>query len=439
MPGSTGHGPLDRLRRAALGSAPGRPGGASRHLRPPEGVRAGAPEPVALGTVQVAPEEQLPPGMALLKVQRDARADGTTGFTLEGHCGDSRLPHVPGDVRGRPWRIRLDAARLDGRSPGHILQDIRDWSANQRELVRWLNDLRHRYRHRLHLVIQDDTGFGIPWELLALGEDEDGPEADRAPWHDYLGGLVTMSRWTTIRHQRITLPTRPEHCTGRVLAYFAEDMRGDAAVFEGFARHPCEELTPFLAELERLDVDTGLAYMGCHGEGGPDADLSEFTLDVRRWSELNRRPMKALGARRTLVCLNACHSGHLVVNEGLGEQTALRGFPELFLRKGAPACIATTGAVGDDGVRRFLRDVIAHVAARPTVPVAQALRGFRAEAAAEAAELPYIPDTVRDDRTVDAEGQTKVLRFLYSFMFVYYGHPHTTLRLTGDAGREHDR
>ncbi len=56
------------------------------------------------------------------------------------------------------------------------------------------------------------------------------------------------------------------------------------------------------------------------------------------------------------------------------------------------------------------------------------LRDFRARAAAE---LPTpVPRTKAADGAVDRDGQRQVLRVLYQFMYVYYGHPLTTLRLT---------
>jgi hypothetical protein len=59
------------------------------------------------------------------------------------------------------------------------------------------------------------------------------------------------------------------------------------------------------------------------------------------------------------------------------------------------------------------------------------LRDFRARAAAA---LPRpLPRTRARDHSIDYEGQRRVLSVLYQFMYVYYGHPRTTLRLAPRA------
>jgi hypothetical protein len=130
------------------------------------------------------------------------------------------------------------------------------------------------------------------------------------------------------------------------------------------------------------------------------------------------------------VCLNVCHSGRLVDNRAGGED-ALRGFSELFLRKGATACIATRGEVGETAARALLARLVEHAVRTPGKPLARMLRDFRAGAAAG---LPDpLPRTKLGDGAVDREGQRQVLSFLYQFMYVYYGHPLTTLRLAPSA------
>lgn len=165
--------------------------------------------------------------------------------------------------------------------------------------------------------------------------------------------------------------------------------------------------------------------MGCHGTHGHAMD--DLTVGLLTWYEMDEPEMAALGGRSTLVLLNVCDSGRLVDNRDGGED-ALRGFPELFLRKGARACIATGGQVGETEARSLLAHLVEHARSTPERPLARMLRDFRARAAAD---LPVpVPRTMRDDGAVDNEGQRQVLRFLHQFMYVYYGHPLTTLRLT---------
>jgi hypothetical protein len=185
-------------------------------------------------------------------------------------------------------------------------------------------------------------------------------------------------------------------------------------------------ITPFLKALDGPEDRTGLVYMGCHGWYGPT--VSGLRLGERTWAEYNGEEMQLLRRDRALVCLNACHSGRFVHNRAQGEE-ALRGFAELFLRKGAGGCIVTAGKVGDVEARVLVRRLVQEVTTRPQQPVSEKLRAFRARAVDEFGPLTDVPSVFNDDEEVDSIGQKRVLRLLYAFMFHYYGHPLTTLRL----------
>lgn len=65
-----------------------------------------------------------------------------------------------------------------------------------------------------------------------------------------------------------------------------------------------------------------------------------------------------------------------------------------------------------------------------TPAVVRTLRDFRVRALEEFGSLAELPRVRNDDGQVDVVGQKRVLRLLYAFMFHYYGHPGTALRLT---------
>ncbi|MFD7130875.1 CHAT domain-containing protein [Streptomyces sp. NPDC059894] len=376
---------------------------------------------VPLTPAPVNPDERLPEGFAKLSVHRAHDGLGQEMFWLTGHSEDVRLTLDSEDTRLRPSGITLDNLHKDGVAPSELLLAVADWSEGQEDLVRWINGLRARHGTELHLVIWDDTDYNIPWELLHLTED-DGRGLDAG----ILGALVTVVRWTTIRKAGTTPFSEPASCTGGVLGYYATEMRRDVGVFQNFEHtgHYGSTRT-FLGELARGDLDAGLVYMGCHATYGQH--VTDLRIGTVTWSELNRQPMPALSDGRTLVCLNACHSARSVRNTQRGEN-ALRGFAELFLRKGAGGCIATSGRVGDDVAHTLVHELVGLLCEDPDLPVAQALRRFRAAAAARIPDP--LPHLFGDDEKVDAEGQRLILPFLYSFMFLYFGHPLTTLRLT---------
>lgn len=390
---------------------------------PPDAVLS---DPAALGASAADPHARFPAGFAQLVVRRAYDEGRQELFGVAGDGGEIELPYTVTPTQVRPTDIGLANVRGDGEYPSEIFLAIYRWSRNQRRLVAWINDLRARYRDDLQFVIWDDTDYDIPWELLWLDEDR-----GRGLAAGCLGALVDVARWTTIRELSGSLLAQPSECSGGVIGYFDDTMWVDTLAFGPFIYRPHRQMGGFLEELEQTGFRAGLVYMGCHGQYG--SSVYRLKLDKVTWGELDVCDMAALQGWRALVCLNACHSGRLVSNTGGGED-ALRGFAELFLRKGAQGCIASAGKVGDDEAHLLITRLVQTVATASRHSVAAALRAFRAQAIAELpATLPKVPRTTNDDGSVNKEGQKQVLRFLYSFMFLYYGHPQTTLKLSLQA------
>jgi hypothetical protein len=406
-------GPLSGLRPAAR-----REPASVRQLR-----RSHEP-PSGLGGSEVRPVERLDEGAAVLRVARAEAEDGQESYRLQGWCGDLTLNCSAGPERLTAPAVGLGNVSGDGEYPSEILRGIQLWSGNQAELARWINRIRARHGDTLRLVVWDDTGYELPWELFWLPADtelglEGGP----------LGAQLVLVRWTTVHDVGQDLPRARGECHGRVLSYLHKDMADDGRVFARYAHQPYMEMTPFLEALDTPVDRTGLVYMGCHGTYG--STVPRLSLGDRTWAEINGQPMGVLDMDRSLVCLNACHSGRFVRNRAQGEY-ALRGFAELFLRKGAGGCIVTAGKVGDQEARKLVRRLVHEVATHPQQPIAETLRSFRARAIEEFGSLTAIPTTRNDDGQVDRVGQKRVLHLLYAFMFHYYGHPLTTLRLAAE-------
>ncbi|MFE4177063.1 CHAT domain-containing protein [Streptomyces sp. NPDC056909] len=420
-----------RLTRWLAGTAGARlPRAAQRPHRTPVPVDAEPGEPEALGAAPVDPGARLPHAMAVIRVERGRHPSGREAFGFSARCeGLAPLPYISGATQLRPPAIGLGNARAGGEAPSELLRAIRRWSANQRRLADWINRARAEHGAELHLLIWDDTGYELPWETLWLPAD---------PGHGLAGGLlgalVVMSRWTTIHELDHDLPHAPGVCAGRVLGYFHREMRHDIAAFRDYAHQPHLRMSSFLDALdEHPGEPTGLVYMAAHGTY--DERLSALSLAEVTWAELDERAMTVLQEDQALVCLNACHSGRFVDN-GAGGEDALRGFAELFLRKGAGGAIVTAGKVGDNEARDLIGQLVREVTAEPERPVTHSLRAFRARALDDFGPLSDIPRIQHDDGKVDKDGQKRVLRLLYSFMFQYYGHPLTTLLLTGRRGDE---
>ncbi|MDG9716553.1 CHAT domain-containing protein [Streptomyces sp. DH24] len=413
------------VRRASL---PGLKAVTRRPAAPVSHLRRAQEPPAGLGGTDAHPGARLEDGFAVLHVLRSEGADGRQGYRLHGWCGDLSVTCAPGPTRLTAPAVSLANLRQDGGEyPSEVLRGIRLWSGNQPELTGWLNRIRARHGDCLRLVVWDDTGYDLPWELFWLPGDaryklEGGP----------LGALTVVSRWTTVHDAGQGLPRETGDCQGRVLGYLHQDMTDDGRVFAPYTHRLHRRMTPFLRDLDTHTDRTGLVYLGCHGTYGDT--VPRLSLGGRTWAELNGEPMAVLRRDRSLVCLNACDSGRFVDNRAQGEE-ALRGFAELFLRKGAGGCIVTSGKVGDQEARRLVRRLVREVAEHPHRPVPQTLRAFRARALEEFGSLAAVPSVRDDDGQVDSAGQKRVLRLLYAFMFHYYGHPQTTLRLTAADGR----
>ncbi|MGW0710594.1 CHAT domain-containing protein [Streptomyces sp. NPDC002643] len=399
--------------------------------RPRAAVRREAPSllhllrpnepPTGTGTVDARLHDQLEEGCAVLHVMR---AGGQDEYRFQGWCGD--LVCSSGPARLTAPSVGLGNATESGEFPSEILRCTQLWSGNQGELADWINRLRARHGDRLRLVVWDDTGLELPWELFWV------PSDDRLGLPGgLLGSLLRLARWMTVHDGSQGLPQRTAECHGRILAYLHQDMVDDGLLFTPYVHQTHPRMTPFLRALDTPEERTGLVYMGCHGTYG-DA-VMRLTLADRTWAEYNGQTMHVLRTDRSLVCLNACHSGRFVHNRAQGEH-ALRGFAELFLRKGAGGCIVAAGRVGDVEARILIRRLMREVADHPERPVTETLRAFRARAVEDFGTLAAIPTTRNDEGHVDMVGQKRVLRLLYAFMFHYYGHPLTTLRLVSDKG-----
>jgi hypothetical protein len=391
-----------------------------RNLRKPHEAAAG------IGGGAARPYQRLQDGDAVLYVVRAHDSAGRDAYRVTGWCGDLTVRSAAESPRLSAPGVGLGNVRRDGEYPADILHGIHLWARNQHELGNWFNDIRARHGAALRLLVWDDTGYELPWELFLLPAD-----AARGFREAWLGGQVVLSRWTTVHDSGHDLPRETNDCRGRVLGYLHHEMADDGRVFSPYAHQLHLRMTAFLQALDTPGEPTGLVYMGCHGTYGDS--VPRLTLGNRTWAELDGQAMGALRADRSLVCLNACHSGRAVVNSAQGEQ-ALRGFAELFLRKGAGGCIVTVGQVGDKEARALVRGLVEQVAEHPHSPVTRTLLSFRARAAEEFGHPSAIPPIRDDDGKVDEIGQKRVLRLLYAFMFHYYGHPLTTLRLTAREG-----
>ncbi|WP_250029284.1 CHAT domain-containing protein [Paractinoplanes maris] len=376
------------------------------------------PSPAAVGiSVSHAEKqdlsEELKPDTALMKIIWTER-DGQVRYRFEGYFrGHVWIDESAGWRKAAPDIGAALAGPEDGRDEVAILtaavdyyQFIRQWSDTKFELGKWLTRIRRAAGPDLHLVVWDDTDLGIPWELIR--HKLDGPP-------DWLGVTTQITRWMTIRdehrHDQFSAAPGPFRSGGEILAF--EDPRlveDDAQSIAGLAS--CRRMAKLGDLLDELlaEVDSyGVIYVRAHGRHSDDLSkkrLADVTLaEFDDW-------LPAVQLSQPMVFLNACDSATPSFDPAYGDALG-HSFAETFLRNAAAAVVATLGEVPTGSsaalARRIIRDARAG-----GVHIPELLRSRRADA------VKSLPKTTRN---LEPRQQAAILNFLYTSMFVYYGHP----------------
>ncbi|GII62346.1 hypothetical protein Skr01_24310 [Sphaerisporangium krabiense] len=379
-------------------------------------VVADAGDPMVFDVIEADLGAGLPEGMALLTVVPVPQEGGAPGFRLRGVCCCGEAAEFA-EVYGRP---RLDLGELaseGGELPADVLSFMQIWSRPKAELTRWLDRRICAHGERLQLVIWDDTGYRIPWELFWL--DYDGGRSE-----GWLGGVVTLTRWLSIRTPwpETVRDYRSAHtCTGPVAAYVEPRMPQDHALLTSYHVERSADMPALAKALRAHGTALALIYVACHGRFGDQ--VTESALGGLPLKHADTMKFLRLRSAATLVFLNACQSGALGYDTDRFNDRVLRGFAEVFLRSGAAGVLATSGNVGDREAWKMARELFRYMREHPGRPVAEALRELRARAATlSPADLAGVSGRAADE---------ELIPLLYRFMYVYYGSPRTLV--TPDA------
>ncbi|WTW93329.1 hypothetical protein OG216_08035 [Streptomycetaceae bacterium NBC_01309] len=390
-------------------------------------------EPTGFDPENARLTENLPADVAMLCVTETEWA-GKPSFKLHFHYrGRVRCTVAAADLNAqRPRSVSIaelvDRAG-DGRSPGEgswreAYYDVMSGWAPMATLVEWVRELLDAEGDP-QLVVWDNTGFEIPWELfrhtIALDDDD--------PGHDdgWLGELIPVIRWTTVHDGanagRYTATSRESR--GGVLMYEDPALAVEPAEADLFRRFEVAERRTTMAQLIRQLNDTsvafGLVIVRCHGTYS--AEERRMKLGGMPLNEFSDVRMRALRKYRAPVLLNACVTARPV-------GVVPRSFAELFLRYGAGAVIATVAEVGLNHSHEFAVRLLEE-AEFGEVNIARTLLDHRrhyAERVRRAFDADEDPRTEEDFKL-----------FFHSFMYVYFGHPGTTLRaIPREGGGAHD-
>jgi hypothetical protein len=385
----------------------------------PEDVEITGDEPTTFDPTSPQLTTSLPENTALLCVT--AATGEPARFRLHFHFAGSirETGTADLDVQTRPTFSLAEIARR--RNWKHGYHHVMDWWVNKMQLATWMADLlsaRRAGADATRLVVWDNTDFQIPWELHWTSM--------RRSW---LGAEIEVVRWTSIYDgARVArYAARPQVCRGGVLAMEsatitpAGPMLGPALRPYGVA---AERRLPDLLQL--LDDEWrrfALLLIRCHG--AYDAQTGTFELDGMQLAEFEDFGMPALGESRAVVLLNACETGVVAGPGG----APVRGFAEVFLRRGASSVIATASQIGLDHSHEFAVTLLRMRGAGQRL--SRLMLDLRRDAARRAARPTGSahPD-LRTGEDFEA--------FFYAFTYVHFGHPDTVLELvadSSDAGR----
>jgi CHAT domain len=418
----------------------------------------------ALSHYDTDTQQKLPHPMAELFVFPLDPKDRSQGFGLRGSscCGIARNVHDPARVNRDPG-LSIDRGirdvRQGGMLPDQFVLRMNNWSQEQVYLRDWLNECRRAHGGQLELVIWDDTEFRIPWELLLLPPSSPGAGGSA----ERLGAVATVTRWLSL-HQSATAAAEvkmwdnedPYEADGAVIAFIADDMAHDKSLFDGIVMESADSMSELFSKLKTSDPRAMLAlvYVACHGEfsGHPDdCVLGDFPLGLT--AELNHDLIRVREVD-TLVFLNGCNTGSIAgdgaspdeqirLNKGSYNDGALRGFAKFFLLSGAASVLATTGAVGKEDAKHVAAELLKYVKAHPEMPVAEAVRHIRANAAKRMTWDLFLHSVPRDGLSTEqrvraAERRRKanetLHELLFPFMYVCFGSPRMLLALTAREG-----
>lgn len=368
----------------------------------------------------------LPPDVALLRVtstQFKGRRCVQLHFHHKGKVAVAASERELGtqyvrDIRVADLVTRAKDQNANGKADawGEAYDQVRAAWSSMGTLVMWLRGFLAD-QDAPKLVVWDDTGDEMPWELFKFEGKVAG--AERQGW---LGELIPVVRWTSVLDgaRMWTYDASPDSCEGGVLV--SEDIEFDAGLGDAssaLSPYEVEARTRSMHALYRRlmedipEVALVVArYHGHRGDDGRNSRLGKSSLD--RLSD----PMPGLARAGAIVLLNGCNTARPVGADG-------RSFAEVFLRRGARGVIATTGDISIDHSHDFAARLM-EACVRDHVVIAEQLMRHRAEYARRVALANQEED--RAPYAAEFEG------FFDAYTYVYFGHPYARLRICPPRG-----
>lgn len=296
-------------------------------------------------------------------------------------------------------------------NPADIKRSLRNYFRRApTDLLKWLQKLIQNNRI---LVVVDETDAGFPWELTEIADNQ------------YIGALIKIVRWIPVQYyiDFILLNIQDKHHRGAVIAYLDNALGEERDTLNTLSTEYCQTPAELLDRLKQPLHHVGMVYLGCHGMF-TYSSKHEIAIGTLHNPEngitcITFEDIDSHEHSRPIFFLNACHSARLMA-DGRG----LFGLPEVLLARVAGGFIGTTGPVGSAYAAHIANYILHHALITPGgIQIAEALRQLREDAV----------EKLRNEAT-----EENLLRFVYTFMYVYFGNPRARLSLIpAEANGEH--
>ncbi|MGB0386393.1 MAG: CHAT domain-containing protein [Ardenticatenaceae bacterium] len=272
------------------------------------------------------------------------------------------------------------------------------------------------------LIIVDHAGLQLPWEMLEL-----------SPGH-YLGALAPVVRWIAVPFfdSWRTLQVRPQQKSGTVVAYLDEQEVSHTAlerdILNQLLTRYYQDTKQLRQRLKQSLTGVGMVYLGCHGIFSYKSYNNRHKMAIgslhnpsNRLISLDLEGLPAMEGERPVLFVNACHSARL-----MWDDYGPFGLPEVLLAYVASGYIGTLGPVGSRYAVKIAQQILHGAGTEKNgVSPSEILRQLRAIAV----------------KQLNENDLSSWLKFIYTFMYVYYGNPLARLRLlpANQTGEGHEQ
>ncbi len=370
------------------------------------------PPPQIAKILRLAADAEPPDGAAILHVSRldenRLRLVGWTGKRVNSSLNLDAQSFTLPDSKDYPTGEAYITA---------ISNRIHDFAVgNAGAVANWFDKVLRLYGENSCIIIVDQSGSQIPWELFKL-------EGGR-----FLGARALIVRWTEAqyRDQLITMPAGDLKFEGRVCSFIHPiDAALMAKNSPGF-KNLLSNYNTTAEALERelfCSADNGpvglvyLCYGGVLSYGDEDQWLDSLSRSAPYEEPVKIRLDLAEGRvkPRPVFFANAPYTGRILVSE-----KHVYGLAKAMLTQMAASYIGLLAPIDRRYAGQFAQDLLVAALSDEGVKPAELLRKARAEAVAR----------LTDPKLSQEEWARARLEFIYPFMYVHYGNPNDWLKLS---------